>query len=101
MALGKRRHADTFPLIAQPNLDAPVFLAALLGLVGSDWRFPSESIHKRRFDASHLLLVGDCSGTVLGKRIVLFGPAGAVGKTEQQEIPFLVRWIRKHLYQTI
>jgi hypothetical protein len=100
MALGKRRHADTFPL-PQPNLDAPVLLSALLGLVGSDWRFPSESIHKRRFDASHLQLVGDCSGTFLGKRIILSGPAGSVGKTEQQDIPLLVRWSRKHLYQTI
>src|SRR5580692_5547147 len=44
---------------AQPNLDSPVFLAAVLPVVGSDWQVPSESIHQRRFYASHLQLFGD------------------------------------------
>src|ERR1700726_1126016 len=74
---------------AQPNLDSPVFLATLLRIVGSDWQVLSESIHHRRFYASHLQLIGDRSGAVLGKRNILFCSASAVGETEQQKTPFV------------
>ena len=85
MDAAKQLHFDAQSLSlrsAQPNLDSAVFLAALLRLVGSDWRAPSESIHKRRFYASHLQLVGHYFGTVFGQCHILFGPASAVGETE-------------------
>ena len=87
--------------LAQPNLDSPVFLAAVLRIIGSDWQGLAKSIYKRRFYASHLQLVGDCSGAVLGKCDILSGPAGVVGETEQEDSPVLVRWICKKLYQTV
>src|SRR4029077_5701858 len=82
-AADARLNRIVFPL-AQPNLDSPVFFAAVLRIVGSDWQGLAKSIYKRRFYASHLQLVGDYSGTVLGKCDILSGPAGVVGETEQE-----------------
>jgi hypothetical protein len=40
--------------LAQPNLDPPVFLAAVFITIGSDWQVLAVSIHHRRGYASHL-----------------------------------------------
>ena len=65
-------------ILAKPNLDSPVFLAAVLRFIGSDRQILSESIHKRRFYASHLQLFGDRLRTILGKCNILSRTAGAV-----------------------
>ena len=88
-------HDNEHDFLAQPHLHPSILLAAILRIVGSDWQVLSESIGKRRFYASHLQLVGDCSGPILRKCDILSGPASAVGETEQQESPVLVGWIRK------
>src|SRR4029077_15308511 len=71
--------------LAQPNLDSPVFFAAALRVVGSDGQGLAKSIYKRQFYSSHLQLVGDYSGPILGKCNILSGPAGVVGETEQED----------------